>query len=136
VQKKVLPGEVAELLHYQGYEDGFAELLARFVTVEQARLTILEDSYNYYVQAYEMLIRAAGVNKQDLLRRLYFCQPGTIRSELPKILGELRGRKYTPEEGAAITRVADQLFQRHRRKRAANLLTAAEGYVQWRRVLR
>jgi hypothetical protein len=136
VQKKVLPGEVAELLHYQGYEDGFAEMFSRFVTVEQARMPILADSYNYYVQAYEMLTRAAGVDKRDLMRKLYLCQPGTIRSEFPRILGELRGRKYTPEEGAAISRVADQLFQEGNELRPADFRTAGENFARWWKVLR
>lgn len=83
-----------------------------------------------------MLVRAAGIDKRDLLRKLYLCQPGTIRSEFPRILGELKRRKYTTEEGDAIRRVADQFFQKSHRQRSPNLLTAWESYRHWRKVLR
>jgi hypothetical protein len=129
------PDTGAEFASFNGYEDGFAEMLARFVTVEQARLTIRTGSYDYYVQAYEMLVRAGGIDPQLLWAKLYQCQPGSIRKEFPRILGELRGRDYSGSE-KEILQLADQLFAKPNEGRSATFVTATRNYLRWKRVLK
>jgi hypothetical protein len=130
------PGAAAELDFFNGYEDGFAEMLARHITVEQARMTIRTGSYDYYVQAYEMLVRAAGVEPVDLWVELYRCHPGSIRSELPGILGQLRGTEYVGATADAIKQLGDELFAKAHGRRRATFGTAAINYLRWRRVLK
>jgi hypothetical protein len=58
------PGYSSELVPFNGYEDGLAEVVARLVTAGRARMTVLAGSYDYYAAAYRTLARAAGWGKR------------------------------------------------------------------------
>lgn len=125
-----------ELAPYQGYEDGFAEMLAQNFTMVQARLPILSGSYDYYVEAYKMLVRASGADEQTLWRALYKCPPGTIRNQLPTSLERSSGRSFSNEQKDEILALADSMFASTNWNRKTSLLTASESYIRWKRVLR
>ena len=125
-----------ELGPHQGYEDGFAEMLARGLSMEQGRLTILSGSYDYYTEAYEMLVRAAEIDKHKLWLKLYKCEPGTIRSRFPDILEELTGKDFSNQQKLEITTLADELFAFDNWDRKTSLRTAHESHARWRKVLR
>lgn len=83
-----------------------------------------------------MLVRAGGIDPQLLWAKLYQCQPGSIRKEFPRILGELRGRAFSQTEAQELWKLADQLFDEANGERPATFVTATVNHLRWKRVLR
>lgn len=126
-----------EFERFNGYEDGLAEVLARQVAA-RAGLTRIEESYDYFVQAYGVLARAAGVGLDDLARRAWMHPPGKLREALPQVVDSLRvqaGAKPLTQAKRQIMRdTADELFAREHALRLTSVFTAVRNFARWKAI--
>ena len=97
------------------------EGLARLITARKAGLAIFEESYDYYVRAYEALAEVTGVDIEALWTRLWEYPTGRVRFGFLDSLDELRegavGLRLTIRQRKALGRTADLLFDADRASR-------------------
>lgn len=128
------PDYLLEYERHMGYEDGLAEVLARWVTVEKGGLAPDLSAYNYYVQGYAVLAKALGTTPDVLCKELFLFQPGEVRKRLPEAIDQIRQKTklkhLTRAQCARIRSVMDAIFDRDLSDEMPSLFSYAYMYAR------
>ena len=103
----------SEQSHWLGYEEGLAEGLTS-VIVRLGALSSNIGAYVRYRRGFELLAEAIGVPAEDLYRRLWVHEPGSVRRAFTDVVNDLyhltRGRMLTLQERRDLQDQADVVF--------------------------
>jgi hypothetical protein len=104
----------SEYRAHTGYEEGMVEGLARLVLSQMARMPLLGGEFEYYVQGYQALAVATGVDVERIWRALWQYPPGAVRAEFPDVVASLaagRGQaRWESPRRRRLQAMADQIF--------------------------
>jgi hypothetical protein len=102
-----------ELEQWIGYEEGLAEMLSRQVSRLGALGSQLQP-YERYHSAYESLAETLRVTPEELVRRFWAYEPGTVRQAITDVVDDLyhlsRGRHLSLQERLDVQTEADTIF--------------------------
>jgi hypothetical protein len=124
-RKKFATNYKDEYFDFPGYEEGTAEVIARFVTIQGAGMRPRLKTYAHYHRAFSVLAERLGVSAEDVARSLAAYPPGRIREnfarEVERFFESSRGRRFTDAELDQVGRSADVIFARKYRAGGANV---------------
>ncbi len=99
---------------YRGYEEGFAEGLARMIVHQWADIPAQSGSFDYPVAAYRVFAQFAGVTEERLYRAVWEHAPGDVRGAFAETVARLYTGQYghtlTQGQRATLAAFADQQF--------------------------
>ncbi|MBI2942459.1 MAG: hypothetical protein HYY04_18680 [Chloroflexi bacterium] len=109
------PSFSGEYTFYRGYEEGFVEGLARWITRQKAGMNPAPAiMYNYYVEAYRALAVTLAGEAEMVWREFWRYPPGEIRARFLDAVSNLyhrvTGDQLTGTQRQAISSVADDVF--------------------------
>jgi hypothetical protein len=112
------PSVGQEQRRFRGFEEGMVEGLARLVTLENARMTPLASSYDYYVGAYRSLADVLAINLEQFWRALWRSPTGEVQTAFMSVLDALQrersGRDLIEPQRSRVQALAQQVFRSER----------------------